>query len=848
MLKKEQNMKKIICAGVVLTTAACMVGCGDEVTNNITERTGMSVIKEGEEIPDCKADNEGEMIYISDSSATYFCADGEWQSLKGEDGAKGKNGSDGISCTVKENTKIDGYDILCDGKKVGELKNGSQGEEGAKGKNGSDGKSCTVKENAKIDGYDVLCDGEKVGELKNGAKGDDGVGTQGEPGEDGKSCTIASDEDGVVTLKCGDGEDAVTTTLYKAMCGVNPYDPEIKGCIDGEIVPKCGDVAYKPQKGVNTCVKDTLFEKCGANWFNTKSQVCVGGNVKGLCGTKQFNPLTSVCRSGAVESICGKYDVQLEAYTQKLVTLKIIKNEAGWSLTEAKALVEKPLPVTVFETDTMVKAQNLYVMLQDSGATASVIYTGADFDATTSFCHENTIYPLCDGKTYDPNSFICKDNELVAACGGQEYDTEVFTCTEDKKIKFKQAFTVTASKTSLSPDESALVEVAGFKGCTYNVEMVEDGILYTQFTSGDAENCSVSMKNPNMQAYTFEAAIGLNTVALGDKHYIMVEIPGASANPAPPLGPALGNLGVNIMNFCRTFNAATANDKGKMLSVVITVNSDKSFTYNTNYTGFPTVNITLESRCAGLALGSDEFCDGRDGQVYKQVKMGKKIWMAQNLNYETPDRTCPEGKVCAPESLVSSTCYGGEADSCAKYGRLYPWDIVTGCDTTSTKCGSSTYVRGICPANWHLPTKDELDSFIVAKTDGDDELAELIAMEIDKVWMAGAPYSYDPDAFKDGKGNVVLDADGNKLGDWPNKFKPLPAGAASRSGSYGFSYWGSLSDPSDTRFSGYWSSTPASTAPFTANYMMIGNIGFKVDGAKVSDFVGLSVRCLKNAN
>ena len=841
-------MKKIICAGVVLTTAACMVGCGDEVTNNITERTGMSVIKEGEEIPDCKTDNEGEMIYISDSSATYFCADGEWQSLKGEDGAKGKNGSDGISCTVKENTKIDGYDILCDGKKVGELKNGSQGEEGAKGKNGSDGKSCTVKENAKIDGYDVLCDGEKVGELKNGAKGDGGVGTQGEPGEDGKSCTIASDEDGVVTLKCGDGEDAVTTTLYKAMCGVNPYDPEIKGCIDGEIVPKCGDVAYKPQKGVNTCVKDTLFEKCGDNWFNTKSQVCVGGNVKGLCGTKQFNPLTSVCRSGSVESICGKYDVQLESYSQRLTTIKIIRSATGMTLTEAKALVEGTLPAKVFETDTMVKAQNLYVMLQDSGATASVIYTGADFDATTSFCHANTIYPLCDGKTYDPNNFICKDNDLVAACDGQEYDTEVFTCTEDKKIKFKQSFTVTASKTNLAVGDSALVEVSGFKGCTYNVEMVEDGILYTQFSSGDAENCSVYMKNPNTQTYTFESAVGLNTVALGDKHYIMVEIPGASANPAPPLGPALGALGVDIRKFMLAFNDATAKDKGKMLSVVITVNKDKSFTYNTNYTGFPTVNITLESRCAGLTLGSDEFCDGRDGHVYKQVQMGNKIWMAQNLNYETPDRTCPTGKTCAAESLVSSTCYGGEADSCAKYGRLYPWDIVTGCDTTSTKCGSSTYVRGICPANWHLPTKDELDSFIVAKTDGDDELAELIAMEIDKVWMAGAPYSYDPDAFKDGKGNVVLDADGNKLGDWPNKFKPLPAGAASRSGSYGFSYWGSLSDPSDTRFSGYWSSTPASTAPFTANYMMIGNIGFKVDGAKVSDFVGLSVRCLKNAN
>ena len=843
-------MKKIICAGVVLTTAACMVACGDEVTNNITERTGMSVVKEGEEIPDCKTDNEGEMIYIADSSATYFCAEGEWQSLKGEDGANGKNGSDGKSCTVKENEKIDGYDILCDGKKVGELKNGSKGEDGVgkKGDAGEDGKSCTVKENKKIDGYDVICDGEKVGELKNGLKGDPGEAGVGTQGADGKSCTIASDEGGVVTLKCGEGEDAATTLLYKAMCGVNPYDPEINACIDGELLPKCGGVAYKPQKNVNTCLNDTLYEKCGNNWFNTKSQVCVGGQIKGLCGTKQFDPLTSVCQSGSVESICGKYNVQLEAYTAKLPTIRAIVKYTGLVLGEAKKLVEGTLPAYVLETDSMTTAQNLYVTLLDSGATASMAYTGADFDATTSFCHENTIYPLCNGATYDPDKFTCKDNELVEVCGGQEYDTEVFSCTNDGKVKFKQAFTVTASKDYLAPGDSALVEVPGFTDCTYNVEMVEDELVYTQFKSDSVENCSVYMKNPNTLTYTFESAISLNTVAFGGKHYILVHVSGGAANPAPPLGPALGALGVNIRDFMLAFNDATAKDKGKMLSVVITVNKDKSFTYNTNYTGEPKVEITLESRCAGLTLGDDEFCDGRDGQVYKQVQMGKKMWMAQNLNYETPDRTCPEGKTCAPESLISSTCYGGEADSCAKYGRLYPWDVATGCDTTSTSCGGSSYVRGICPNGWHLPTKAELDSFIVAKTDGDEEMADIMGLEIDDVWLEGEPYSYDPDAFKDDKGNVLLDADGNKLWDWPNKFKPLPAGAASRSGSYGFTYWGSLSDVNNTRFAGYWSSTAASTAPFKANYMIIGNSGFKVVSEKTADLVGLSVRCLKNAN
>ena len=61
--------------------------------------------------------------------------------------------------------------------------------------------------------------------------------------------------------------------------------------------------------------------------------------------------------------------------------------------------------------------------------------------------------------------------------------------------------------------------------------------------------------------------------------YIKLQVKGGAANPAPPVGPALGAKGVNIMEFCKRFNAKTADDKGKLLPVLISVYKDKSFDF-----------------------------------------------------------------------------------------------------------------------------------------------------------------------------------------------------------------------------------------------------------------------------
>lgn len=100
--------------------------------------------------------------------------------------------------------------------------------------------------------------------------------------------------------------------------------------------------------------------------------------------------------------------------------------------------------------------------------------------------------------------------------------------------------------------------------------------------------------------------------------YIKLNIPAGGANPSPPVGPALGQRGVNIMEFCKAFNAATdALEKNMPIPVVITVYQDKSFTFTTKTAP---VSFFLK-KAAGLAKGGQEPGRAMAGQVtMKQVR------------------------------------------------------------------------------------------------------------------------------------------------------------------------------------------------------------------------------------
>jgi len=98
---------------------------------------------------------------------------------------------------------------------------------------------------------------------------------------------------------------------------------------------------------------------------------------------------------------------------------------------------------------------------------------------------------------------------------------------------------------------------------------------------------------------------------------IKLQIPAGKATPAPPVGPALGQAGVNIMDFCKAFNAKTGKDDGLIIPVVITVYADRSYTFITKT---PPVAVLLK-RAAGIAKGSGEPNKSKVGTVsMKQVE------------------------------------------------------------------------------------------------------------------------------------------------------------------------------------------------------------------------------------
>jgi len=94
---------------------------------------------------------------------------------------------------------------------------------------------------------------------------------------------------------------------------------------------------------------------------------------------------------------------------------------------------------------------------------------------------------------------------------------------------------------------------------------------------------------------------------------IKLQLPAGQANPSPPVGPALGQHGVNIMEFCKSYNARTAGQEGTIIPVLITVYADRSFTFVTKT---PPASVLLK-QAAQLAKGSKETKREQVGQITK---------------------------------------------------------------------------------------------------------------------------------------------------------------------------------------------------------------------------------------
>ena len=117
------------------------------------------------------------------------------------------------------------------------------------------------------------------------------------------------------------------------------------------------------------------------------------------------------------------------------------------------------------------------------------------------------------------------------------------------------------------------------------------------------------------------------------KNIIKLQIMAGQANPSPPVGPALGQAGVNIMGFCKEFNAATQKQTGDLLPVIITVYKDASFTFITKN---PPAAVLLK-KAAGLASGSGEPNKEKVGSITKDQLMEVVKAKIEDLNTDDPE-------------------------------------------------------------------------------------------------------------------------------------------------------------------------------------------------------------------
>lgn len=117
---------------------------------------------------------------------------------------------------------------------------------------------------------------------------------------------------------------------------------------------------------------------------------------------------------------------------------------------------------------------------------------------------------------------------------------------------------------------------------------------------------------------------------------IKLQLPAGAANPAPPVGPALGAQGVNIMGFCKEFNAKTKDKAGLILPVVITVYADRSFSFILKS---PPASVLLK-KAAGLAKGSPVPNRDKVGKVSKDQVLEIAKTKKEDLNANSDDAAC----------------------------------------------------------------------------------------------------------------------------------------------------------------------------------------------------------------
>jgi len=453
-----------------VVVVAMLTACGDEVTEVTNVNASLDIVEKYKELPKCEESVYGSLIYVEDSSQVFACTSDGWVSLKGEKGAKGdegkagengkngEDGKDGSSCSATKLKDGSGIEVKCNGKLVGTITNGE---------NGKDGESCTTK--AVEGGVEVSCPGSEPVVIKNGDKGANGKsayelsgtdktleewlaslkGKDGEScttkaveggvevscpgsepvvikngtnGENGTSCNIVSDKDGVITIQCGEGENAKTTELYKAVCGAKPFDPETQFCAKfnddakTEQIYKMVTIAPEGTDYSETWMAENLNYKTGISWcYDDKDENCAKygrlytwasavGKTETECGYgKECNlgtgDIRGVCPEGWHLPSLEEWEDLFKAVGGILTAGAKLKSKTGWmeysGINNEDAFGFSALPAGGRYNNGSYSAEGAFALFW-----STTKYDGISAFYINFFAHKEDAYFSVDDKTY----------------------------------------------------------------------------------------------------------------------------------------------------------------------------------------------------------------------------------------------------------------------------------------------------------------------------------------------------------------------------------------------------------------------------------------------------------------
>jgi len=458
---------------------------------------------------------------------------------------------------------------------------------------------------------------------------------------------------------------------------------------------KCAGRCY--DQATQFCYNDiSIHNKCNGGFYNPESSICCSNELKnaseyGCCNNENSYLLAGyICKNNKVLTKCGEEDLYYDPQIQFCTENKQVLTLCGGNSYEPPE--QKCIDNVITGTcgGQPINSQTHFCF----GGTPYPKCESKSYDLTIKFCSGNKIYDRCGNNDYDPTKKFCSGTTLHDLCGGNKYNTESEFC----------------SGNSVYP----LCEVNEYGE-------YDPSVFFCQISDGKLYSCGGKAYNPATQFCHTDDTIkdkcggtvawtpGTEECCGSDKYTVSTHF----------------CLSGNIYRFCgTTYDPLTQychTDNELYSCGNKPLNPDKQFCYgnstvinfcNTRNEIYDPSKYECKTGSYGIFLKGG-ITDTRDNnKKYNAVLIGTQIWMAENLNYKTPDgkSRCHQGNcdcTSCPKDENYNECLGkckknciasypsGDADNanCGIYGRLYSWETVN--------------TGNICPSGWHLPSNAE---------------------------------------------------------------------------------------------------------------------------------------------